>query len=77
MRFSHLDPAAARLAYDGPAGKSRWPQRLEMSELSLCPYQPEYCVVGRSAILAEALLARGYSEIDTAKILGGDPRSCA
>jgi hypothetical protein len=38
-----------------PAGKTRWAQLLEMSDLVLCPYRPEPYVAGFSAILAEAI----------------------
>jgi glycosyltransferase involved in cell wall biosynthesis len=38
-----------------PAGKTRWPQLLEMSDLVLCPHRPEFYLAGFSAVVAEAL----------------------
>jgi hypothetical protein len=38
-----------------PAGRTRWPELLEMSDLILCPHRPEFYIVGYSAVLAEAL----------------------
>lgn len=37
-----------------PAGSTRWPQLLEMSDLILCPHRPDF-YVGFSAVEAEAL----------------------
>jgi len=37
-----------------PLGRTGWPQLLEMSDIILCPYRPEY-YLGFSAVLAEAL----------------------
>jgi len=38
-----------------PAGKTRWRQLLEMSDLVLCPHRPEFYGAGFSAVAAEAL----------------------
>jgi glycosyltransferase involved in cell wall biosynthesis len=38
-----------------PAGKMRWPQLLEMSDLFLCPHRPQFYIAGLSAVVAEAL----------------------
>jgi len=40
---------------EAPAGKKRWPQLLEASDLVLCPYRPESYVAGFSAVLNEVL----------------------
>ncbi len=38
-----------------PASRTRWPQLLEMADLIVCPYQPQFYVAGFSAVLNEAL----------------------
>jgi glycosyltransferase involved in cell wall biosynthesis len=38
-----------------PAGRSRWPQLLEMADLILCPHRPEFYFGNFSSIAAEAL----------------------
>jgi len=38
-----------------PAGRARWPQLLGMSDLVLCPYQPQTYIAGFSAVLNEAI----------------------
>jgi len=48
-----------------PAGKTRWPQLLDMSDLVLCAYQPD-AHLAYSAVLAEAL-ANGIPAIVPAR----------
>ena len=38
-----------------PAGRKRWPELLEMSDLVLCPHRPEFYIAGLSTVVAEAL----------------------
>jgi glycosyltransferase involved in cell wall biosynthesis len=38
-----------------PAGAKRWAQLLEMSDIVLCPYRPEFYISGVSAVMVEAL----------------------
>jgi glycosyltransferase involved in cell wall biosynthesis len=38
-----------------PAGKARWAQLLEMADLVVCPYRPQFYIAGFSAVLNEAV----------------------
>ncbi|HVM80986.1 MAG TPA: hypothetical protein VMU06_18340 [Stellaceae bacterium] len=38
-----------------PAGRERWPQLMEMTDLALCPYRSDAYQVGISAVAAEAI----------------------
>ncbi|HXP76990.1 MAG TPA: glycosyltransferase family 1 protein [Stellaceae bacterium] len=51
-----------------PAGGSRWPQLLEMTDLVLCPHRAEFYVAGFSSVLAETL-ANGIPAV----VPGGSP----
>jgi glycosyltransferase involved in cell wall biosynthesis len=55
IRLREIAASSDRVVLDErPAGRTGWPQLLEMSDLVLCPHRPEY-YLGFSTVLVEAL----------------------
>jgi hypothetical protein len=56
QKLREMGRASSRLSVeDLPAGKLRWPQLLETTDLVLCPYRPETYIAGFSAVLNEVI----------------------
>ncbi len=56
QRLREMAASTERLTVEEtPAGKVRWPQLLEMTDLAVCPYRPQSYVAGFSAVLNEVM----------------------